>query len=100
LLDFGIIPRRGKKELPVTVTNQGASLVKIESVETSCECLTLDLPRHEVKSGEHLKCNVRMDLAEEPDFVGTLQAGVTLYGTRKAKILSFEAMATVPRATK
>jgi hypothetical protein len=41
-----------------------------------------------------------MDLADEPDFVGGLQASVTVYGVGKAKILSFEARATVPRTSK
>src|SRR5262249_39125672 len=60
--------------------NAGTSPVVITELKTSCECLTLTLPKKVVAPGETVSATAKVDFADDPKYVGRLE----LEGTGKA----------------
>jgi hypothetical protein len=71
-IDMGKIQAGGCKYVPFTVTNPSDVLVAIARIETSCGCLTIDLPANLIGLGQTVRCHARIDLATEAGFLGNL----------------------------
>src|SRR5262245_1867534 len=78
--DLGVLSQGGRKELTFTLHNAGTSPVEITELKTSCECLTLTLPKKVVAPGETVSATAKVDFADDPKYVGRLE----LEGTGKA----------------
>lgn len=71
-VDLGMVPRAGRAETPITVSNPYEKEFLIAHSRSTCPCLSLRLERDRVRTGETVARRVRLGLSHEPDYVGTL----------------------------
>ena len=84
LIDFGRVARESENELTCWLENNGAEIVLVSAVKTSCECLMVQLERPRIEPGQKVKATVKLSLKNEPDFAGRLQATATGYAGQGA----------------
>ena len=64
--------------------------VRIGRIESSCECLTVDLGQSAVEPGERVLAEFRYDGSKEPDFVGSLMIEVEVWDDADARVGTFD----------
>ncbi len=72
-LDFGAVPAGGRAEARFSLRNPGTSVVKVREITTSCGCFRVVLGNTVIGPEETAEAIVWLNLADEPDFVGTLR---------------------------
>lgn len=92
-LNLGEVRAGGQKQSDFWLTNRTASPVEVAEIETSCDCLTIDLPRRIVSPTEKVAGHVLLDLWREPRFTG--QLGIEVRGKEKSGKLVFSLMVKV-----
>jgi len=66
----------GQKQCAFRLMNRSATPVAIAEVETSCDCLKIDLPQRLVPPGEEVSGRALLDLRNDPYFTGQLRISV------------------------
>lgn len=74
--DLGTLIRRGKRNYEVTVRNCTTRALRIEKIEVTCNCMTVEPQQVVLAPGEAVQLTVRVDLNDEPDFIGKLLLGI------------------------
>lgn len=77
-IDLGVIYQGEPAGTNRWIQNQSNKSIRIEKIETSCECVNLKFSKEEISPGEKVLAHVSYDGAKEPDFVGALQIQVTV----------------------
>ena len=77
-VEFPQVYQGQRAEAEVLVTNPSQAEIEIHTVETSCPCLTVNLAKNQIGKGETVPAIVVLDLAQEPNFIGSL--GITAKG--------------------
>ena len=77
-IDLGVIYQGESAGTNRWVQNQSDKSIRIEKIETSCECVSLKFSKDEISPGEKILAQVSYNGEKEPDFVGALQIQVTL----------------------
>ncbi len=74
---MGEVAQGGRKQAAFTLTNSGTETVELTRIETSCGCLSVDVPLR-VAPGQKVAGQVTLDLRDEPQFTGDL--GIEICG--------------------
>jgi hypothetical protein len=75
-IDVGEVPGGGRKQAVFSLTNPGTQAVELSRIETSCPCLTVDMP-HYLAPAEQVSAGATLDLRDEPDFTGEMAIEIT-----------------------
>lgn len=96
-IDFGVVPKAARREQEFWLTNPGGEPVDIGKIETTCDCLVIDLPTRVIPPSAKVAARAKLDLTHEDDFHGHL--GIEVRGYTKSKALAFSLLVavTVPR---
>lgn len=70
-IDMGEVAPAGRKQATFTLTNAGTRTIELARIETSCDCLSVEMPSR-VAPAEQIVCRAKLDLREEPDFTGDM----------------------------
>lgn len=70
--DLGRITAGGAREAELRLVNASSSVIEIARVRTSCPCIQVTLLEHRIGPRQTAVARVRLDLAQEPEFVGGL----------------------------
>jgi hypothetical protein len=76
VVDLGLVSRGSEREGRFGLGNAGRDPVTVGQVETSCGCLTVELPMQTLPPGQTAEVRVRLDMGKEPGFVGGLRIDV------------------------
>jgi hypothetical protein len=87
LLNLGEVPAGGRKQCDFWLTNQTDSPVVVAKIETSCDCLTIDLPERVVSPAQKVVGHALLDFQHEPRFTGRLS--IEVKGKGKAENVVF-----------
>lgn len=71
-VDLGVLPPGEKATVVVRLVNPTTQPVRVSRVLSSCKCLQIALPPHEVAGGESAEVNAVVDLSEQPNYRGNL----------------------------
>lgn len=66
----------GQKQCDFWLTNRSDSSVEVATIATSCDCLTIELPKRIVSPGQQVAGRALLDLRNEPKFTGSLRIEV------------------------
>lgn len=91
-IEMGEVAQGGRKEARFTLTNSGTRAIVLSRIETSCDCLSVDVPLR-VEPGEQVVGRVKLDLRDEPNFTGDL--GIEIRGWNEASEKAFLVIAGV-----
>jgi hypothetical protein len=94
-LAFGLMGRATSKEQHFMLVNSSSSDIRIATFDSSCDCLSLTLPRTPIAAGKAAHATARLDLAIEPVFVGRLSIVVNGKTDSGARAFSMRITATV-----
>jgi Protein of unknown function (DUF1573) len=94
-VEFGIVRAGQVLESPIAVTNRGGSTVRLDALVTSCSCSEVTLAQTSIGPGETVPGVVRLDLKQEPDFIGDLDVTVQGRDEGGQAILKFSVEVTV-----
>jgi len=83
-IDMGEVASGGRKQATFSLTNSGSQAVELAKIESSCPCLTVDVPSR-IAPGEQICGRANLDLRDEPDFTGDLAIEITGW-TRAGKL--------------
>ena len=72
-----------------TLRNDRKGPLDVAEIRTSCECLSVSLPKRVFAPGEDIQLKLRFDFQDEPEFVGGLCADVQAFDSRGAEVLQF-----------
>jgi hypothetical protein len=72
-LDFGALPRAGRREVTFWLRNPGQEAVEVGAVQTSCDCFQVALQKAHVAPGEGVLATATIDLSQDPRFTGRLR---------------------------
>lgn len=86
-IDMGEVAAGGRQEVAFSLTNSGTRPIELGKIESSCPCLTIDLPRGVLAPAEQIHGRARLDLRKEPAFAGDL--GVEVRGFTARGDLAF-----------
>lgn len=70
--DLGTIAAGGKCDAELRLFNACDRVIEIARVRTSCPCVQVTLLEHRIGPRQPVIARVRLDLAQEPEFVGGL----------------------------
>lgn len=70
--DLGVVPAGGSTSVPVRLTNPTSASLTIQRIDTSCECLRVELPRGIVAGHEQVTATATVDLSGQPGYRGNL----------------------------
>ena len=90
---MGVVERGGVGRAEIVVANSGDSLVVIDHIESSCECLTIEPRSIRLGPGESSVLRVVFDSSRELDFVGEL--GIEVTAREASGTISFRTMVDV-----
>lgn len=76
-VNFGQVTRGKRVAADFWLDNQGDRPVDIGSIETSCDCVQVDLPSGAIPAGHKAPCQATVTLDSESEFVGALSIQVT-----------------------
>jgi hypothetical protein len=96
-LDFGVVPSGGLAEARFTLRNPGANTVQVGEITASCGCFRVVLNNTVIGPGETTEATARLDLAEEPDFVGRLRLTAVAGSEEKLPAFIIDAKVTVEK---
>ena len=71
-LNLGKVAPAGQKSRTIWLTNRSASSVEIVEIETSCDCLKVDLLERTLDPGQKVEGRLGLDLRKEPQSMGNL----------------------------
>lgn len=91
-MNMGEVAQGGCKVEPFKLRNPGKQTVELARIETSCDCLTVDVPSR-VLSGEQVECRAKLDLSHEPKFMSDLM--IEIRGWTSAGEAAFLVVAAV-----
>lgn len=80
-LDMGVVPQGGRKQCDFWLSNAGDHAMEVTEIETSCDCLTIELPNRIFPPGQKVAGHALLDLRREPHFKGKL--GIDVRGKGK-----------------
>jgi hypothetical protein len=75
-LDFGRLEQNQKKELAFWLSNETATLARVATVETSCDCVKTQLEATDIPPFAKVRGRACFDLGADRDFTGTLRMQV------------------------
>lgn len=78
-VSLGVLMKGQKAKSAITLTNHGTSTLMIDSIETSCPCLTTAPSSICLGPGEGKILAVEFDPSDEPEFRGRLSVDITGY---------------------
>jgi hypothetical protein len=87
-VDFGVLPRGGKREATIRLTNHGAAAVELAAVKTTCECLEVVVSKKALGPGETVTAEVRVNFTTDPKFTGPLAMEATGH-VKQSKVVAF-----------
>ena len=82
-IDLGVVPPRGQREYAFWLENPSDSPVPVNEIETSCDCLHVDVPRRAVPAKGKAVAIIQLDLAHDKESVGNLGIEVRGYATER-----------------
>jgi hypothetical protein len=91
-IDMGEVAPAGRKEATFTLTNAGMRTIELARIETSCDCLSVEVPSR-VAPAEQVVCRAKLDLSEELNFTGEM--AIEIRGWTSAGELAFFVTADV-----
>jgi uncharacterized protein DUF1573 len=87
IVDLGDVQQGDRKEAAVTLINPGDAEVEIAKIESSCDCLALQISTQRLRPGRTVPCQLLLDMAKEPHFKGNL--GIEIKGLTRSGALAF-----------
>lgn len=94
-VDWGRVPAGGVREAEITLHNPCQTPVKLVRLETSCDCLHVELPGSLLGPGESAVLRMRIDLCREKKAAGDLRLEVTGYAEQGVVAFRLRAAVTV-----
>lgn len=91
-INLGEVAQGGRKDATFTLTNSGTRTIELARIETSCPCLTVDVPLR-IPPGEQVESRAKLDLRDEPNFTG--EVAIEIRGWTKANEQAFLVTAAV-----
>lgn len=88
-IDLGTIRRGGSAEARFRITNDSRAAMEIAEIQTSCPCLTVELAQRRIAPHETVDAVVRLNLADEPEFVGALSPGIRCFNAQGEQCCAF-----------
>jgi len=73
---MGEVAQGGRRDATFTLTNSGTQAIQLARIDTSCSCLTVDVPLH-ISPGEQVEGRAKLDLRDEPNFTGEVAIEIT-----------------------
>jgi hypothetical protein len=70
-INMGEVAQGSCKDADFTLTNWGTRTIELARIDTSCPCLTVDVPPR-IFPGEQVEGRAKLDLRDEPNFTGDL----------------------------
>jgi len=77
ILNLGEVPAGGQKQRDFWLTNRTGAPVEVVEIETSCDCLKIDLPTRVLLPAQKIAGSAALDLRKEPGSTGNLGIEVT-----------------------
>jgi hypothetical protein len=87
ILDLGEVVAGGRKECEFCLTNPSDSPVEIAKIETSCDCLRIDVSSRIIPPAQTAVGCAVFNLRKEPHFTGKL--GIEVRGKDRAEKILF-----------
>lgn len=78
-VDLGTISAGGEAKARLRLTNSSDSWIEIADVQTSCDCLSVELAERRIPPHHGVEANARLDLSGEPEFTGGLCPEIRLF---------------------
>ncbi|MCI0350017.1 MAG: DUF1573 domain-containing protein [Acidobacteriales bacterium] len=75
--------------------NNSANRVQVTKADSSCDCLTVALPKHPILAGERAEFEIVLDLGSAPHFKGGLEIDVTGFDSHGIVVLHLKVRAEV-----
>jgi len=72
-INLGTVEKGGRHQATFLLQNRGTQSVELKETRSSCDCLTVDLPRTVLDPGENLTATIRADFSHDPHFTGSLR---------------------------
>ncbi len=76
-LDAGTVPQGGHRQIRFDLHNSGDTAVDVTEISTSCGCFEVVISDRQIVPGATVGAVARIDLADKPGFVGSLQLEAT-----------------------
>jgi hypothetical protein len=68
-INMGTVAQGGRKQATFTLTNPGNRTIDLAKIDTSCPCLTVDVPLR-IPPSDKVEGRAKLDLSDEPNFTG------------------------------
>jgi hypothetical protein len=81
---LGRVPSGSRTEGAFTLHNNSTEPVELDRIETSCECLAVEVAERAIAPGARVKARYVLDLGHEPRFAGSLSLTATGHKSMKA----------------
>jgi hypothetical protein len=94
-VDWGTLTQRERRTFTLTLHNSSAAPIHINTIYTSCVCLTTQPTEITVPAHGSVPLTVQVNLGHEPDFVGRLALEITGFTTPGAAQPTFAFTAKV-----
>ncbi len=76
IISFGTVPQGGKHSHYFALKNPTAAFVRIDRIDSDCDCLEVILSEMEIAPGGNVLARVTLDLSSANHFVGKLASAV------------------------
>jgi hypothetical protein len=96
-LNLGQVAPGGQRSRTIWLTNQSTAPVEIVELETSCDCLKLELLVRTLAPGQKVEGCIKLDLWKEPQFVGKLGIIVRGRGKTGERVFAMEVHVAVDK---
>ncbi len=95
-VQLGDVMAGGRASATFLVANTGPIPVKVETIQSTCDCFHLTLAQATIAPGESVQATATVDLKEEPTFSGALRiefTGLTPHGQRAFHSIAYARVA-------
>lgn len=95
-INMGEVAQGGRKDATFTLTNSGTRTIELSRIDTTCPCLTVDVPLR-IPPGEQVEGRVKLDLRKEPNFTGDVAIEIAGWTSTDEQAFFVVAAVHVPR---
>jgi len=95
LVDFGELEQGQSAGAQVSIINRTNKPLVVSRTSSSCPCLMLELNTLQLEPGQQAIAELRVDMAHEPFFLGSLLIALSLFDSHGEKVLTLHAKVRV-----
>lgn len=93
-IDFGDVQSGSRHDATVTLENPSGQSFRIARIESSCDCVSLELTTDNVGIAESVDAVLSFDLSHEPSFQGGLMVDVTGFDPDEQRLFAISVLAS------